>query len=85
MKKIVFAIVLVLTMGLGVSAQTDGFFSDNSGGYEGGRSETTMPTNPGGVVGKINTPQNATNEPLGSGLLVLTALGAGYAFSRRKK
>ena len=80
MKKIVFAIVLVLTIGLSASAQ-DGFF--RSGGDNMDRTDSNQtPALPQGNVGEKNDDQPA---PLGSGLLVLTALGAGYAVSRRKK
>ena len=85
MKKILLVTALVLAIGLSASAQ-DGFFRggyDDSGdrGTGAGISATT-PRFPGDGVGANNDDQPA---PLGGGLLVLTALGAGYAFSRRKK
>ena len=85
MKKLLFTIAIVLTMAFGASAQ-DGFFR---GGYDdsGDRGEdisSTTPLLPGYGVGANNSDQPGT-APLGGGLLVLTALGAGYAFSRRKK
>ena len=84
MKKIIFAIALVMTMGFGANAQYDGFFkwndADNNdvyreitGGPDGG---FALPTAHGGA-GDYDT-------PLGSGLVVLTALGAGYAVYRKK-
>ena len=85
MKKILLT-VLVLTMVLGASAQTDGFFKDggSSDNYNrsGSGSDPALPRLPGYGVGATDNDQGA---PLGSGLLVLTALGAGYAVSRRKK
>ena len=85
MKRIILAIALVITIGFSAGAQTDGFFGDD-GGYSGGRTESNeMPINPSGVVGKINEPQNAGNAPLGEGLVVLTALGVGYAISRKRE
>ena len=85
MKKIVFAIVLVLTIGFSASAQ-DGFFrgGDNDGADRTAGISGTTPLLPGYGVGANNNDQPGT-APLGGGLLVLTALGAGYAVSRRKK
>ena len=82
MKKILFAIAIVLTMGLTANAQfRDGFFSDYDNGY-GNRtgSESLDIENPLGHG--LTTNQNT---PLGSGLLVLTALGAGYAVVRKNR
>ena len=79
MKKIVFAIVLVLTIGLRASAQ-DGFFRSGGDNMDRTVSDQT-PALPQGSVGEKNDDQPA---PLGSGLLVLTALGAGYAVLRKK-
>ena len=83
MKKIIFTIAIILTMVLGASAQTDGFFRDGNSGNNDSRSgEAELPGLPSGVTGSLKGDYDA---PLGSGLLVLTVLGAGYAFSRRKK
>ena len=83
MKKILLVTALVLAIGLSASAQ-DGFFR---GGYDdsgdrGTSISNTTPRLPGDGVGANNDDQSA---PIGGGLLVLTALGAGYAVSRRKK
>ena len=86
MKKIVFAIVLVLTMGLGVSAQSDGFFKGDEGG--GGRtisnsgSDGVDPLLPNHGVGASPYDQ-AASEPLGSGLLIFTALGGAYFLKKK--
>ena len=85
MKKILFTIALTITLGLTATAQKDGFFS-NWDDYGNGLDRTgigneigfVLPTNHGSGV---DTP----SAPLGSGLLVLTALGAGYAVARRRK
>ena len=73
-------------MVLGASAQSDGFFKNSSSdmyGNRGGSGEDPlMPNLPGGSVGEYTSDQGA---PLGSGLLVLTALGAGYAVARRRQ
>jgi hypothetical protein len=83
MKKILFTIALTITLGLTSSAQfnnTDAFFNnweqsdrlDLGGGFS-----FVLPTAHG--FG------NDYTAPLGSGLLVLTALGAGYAVKYRRK
>ena len=81
MKKLLLAIALVLTISISASAQSDGFFRD--GGNEETNRTGTMPLLPGYGVGATNDDQTA-NAPLGSGLIVLTALGAGYAVKRVK-
>lgn len=87
MKKILFAIVIVLTICLTANAQgRDGFFnnSDNDNYNRGINDE-------GGLIlpnagGLVNGGEYGNDEPapIGSGLLVLTALGAGYALYRKK-
>ena len=91
MKKIIFAVALVLAIGLCADAQRggsrDGFFTDwddvSNGldkfddfdnGLRGGG-----PGIPGGHGG------GDTPAPLGSGLIVLTALGAGYAVAKKRE
>ena len=73
-------------MVLGASAQTDGFFKDGGSANDysrtGSGSDPALPRLPQGGVGAENADQTA---PLGSGLLILTALGAGYAVSRKNK
>ena len=83
MKKILFAIAFVMTMVFCANAQrNDGFFHVNNvedfdyrtgGGNEFGFS---LPTGHGY--------DNDSAAPLGGGLLILTALGAGYALRKRK-
>lgn len=84
MKKILFTIALTITLGLTASAQfnnTDAFITnweqserlDMGGGFS-----FVLPTNHG-------FGQDTPSAPLGSGLLILTALGAGYAVTRRRK
>ena len=67
-------------LGLSASAQRgmDGFFNYDNGLDNRGGELPGLPTT------EIGTTGNAT-APLGSGLLVLTALGAGYALRRRKR
>ena len=83
MKKIIFAIAIVLTFGLSANAQgRDGFFSsyDNGYGDRTGSNDIYAPDH--GTTGHVSGNGEA---PIGSGLLVLTALGAGYAVARNKK
>ncbi len=82
MKKIIFSIAIVLTLGFTASAQrgSDGFFGyndfDNNDRFTG-----ALPAMPGTGIGDTG---NAT-APLGTGLLIMTALGAGYAVARKKR
>lgn len=83
MKKILFAIAIVMTMSLAASAQgRDGFFSNWD--YATG-DRTTDPTDPTFTLPSSHGVDTNTEAPLGSGLLVLTALGAGYAVCRKKR
>ena len=84
MKKILFAIAIVLTMTFSASAQTqsDWFVRDFENSTRNDFGSTILPMLVTGGVGAWNNDQPA---PLGSGLLVLTALGAGYAMTCRKR
>ena len=83
MKKILFAIALVITMSFGAKAQffgmSDSFFNDWSES-DAIRTIGFLPMIPGSHG--LETDQPA---PLGSGLLILGTLGAGYALARRKR
>lgn len=78
-----------MTISLTVSAQgRDGFFTSWDNGY-GNRTNNAPGTNlelpnAGGLVNGGDY-GNDEPAPLGSGLLVLTALGAGYAIYRKKR
>ena len=80
MKKIIFAIALVMTMGLCANAQ-DGFFRWNDASNDmyrvGGDSGFALPDMHGSDAD--------SSAPLGTGLAILTALGAGYAVARKKR
>lgn len=80
MKKLLFTVALVLTVGFGANAQRDGFFGDYDGGSFDRTSDNTpyMPTKP------IGSTENS-DAPLGSGLLVLATLGAGYALRKKRE
>ena len=84
MKKILFTIAIILTIGFNANAQrTDAIVNDwGMGSNNEWRTEFNLIL-PTGALGNIDGDQ--PGAPLGSGLLVLTALGAGYAFTRKKK
>ena len=75
MKKILFAIAIIMTMVLNARAQRDGFFSS----YE-------ATDDRDGVSFALPSHFGDTNEsaPLSTGLLILTALGTGYAVAKKK-
>ena len=85
MKKILLTIAFVLVMTFSVSAQfgrSDAFFSnydDNEDRlYVGDGLSFSLPTAHGGY-------SDINSTPLGGGLLVLGALGAGYAVAKRRR
>ena len=83
MKKILFAIAIVLTIGLTANAQSDGFFrggNDYSYGNRDGLPGVPDYTPNNGAYNTTDVP-----APLGTGLLIMTALGAGYAMAKRRK
>ena len=79
MKKVLVTLSLVLTLGLGASAQSDAFFSysdvDNQN-----RQSNGLPALP--MRGQSDDQPAA---PVGSGLLILAGLGAAYALKRKNK
>lgn len=89
MKKILFAIAIVLTISLSANAQRkDGFFNNSYDNVNRGDADPTdaglgLPNNYGLVTGGLYGEDQ--DAPLGTGLLILTALGAGYAVARKKK
>lgn len=86
MKKIIFAIAIVMTLGMTANAQRDGFFANYDDIYADrgtGSSEYTLGA-PVHGLSDVNASGTGEAAPLGSGLLILTALGAGYAVARKK-
>ena len=82
MKKILLAIALVITMSFSSLAQrSDNFWVDDNFN----RVDDDLPWLTTIAVGHVLTDNDANNTPLGSGLLVLTALGGGYALTRKRK
>lgn len=81
MKKILLAIAFIMAMSFGANAQRDGFFNDWEDIGNGlDRSSIDLPTLP-----YQHGFDDNMSAPLGSGLLILGALGAGYAVARRKR
>ena len=85
MKKILFAIAFVIMMTVGANAQFDSFvindnFWDEYRIIGGGLPQIPYDDTIGVLSGDIPAP-----VPVGSGLLVLTVLGAGYAVAKKKK
>ena len=84
MKKLFLILVWTLTVGFNMLAQSDSFFkTDNDDIYNRLEDPTSLGLNlPHSNIGSTT---NEPAAPLGSGLLILTALGAGYAIRKRKK
>ena len=81
MKKILLAAALVIAMGLGANAQRDSFFNDWQDLDNGlDRATIDLPALP-----EAHGATDDVDAPLGSGLLILTALGAGYAMKKRRE
>ena len=79
MKKIL--IIAFVLVSFSVKAQTDSFFKWN---YSDDYTERTLDNNPNFYFPDSHGLDYDGNAPLGSGLLVLTALGAGYAVAKRR-
>ncbi len=82
MKKILFAIAFVMMMVI-ANAQSDGWFKSNDGGFMDRGGSGSDPTIALPSAHGEYTDQGTS--PLGSGLIILGALGAGYAVARRKR
>ena len=83
MKKIIFTTVILMTMVFSASAQKkDSYFNWNDATDDWDR--TTI-DNVTFAFPAIHGSLYDSNAPLGSGLLVFTAMGAGYAIARRRK
>ena len=83
MKKFLFTIALTITLGLTASAQfnnTDAFFNDwdQSDRLDVGGFSFVLPANHG-------FGEDTPSAPIGSGFLILTALGAGYALKKKRE
>ena len=85
MKKILFAIAFVTMMAFGANAQNENFVFDLENDWnlrDDPFSGIVLPSSIGMSSGLTTGHPTA---PLGSGLLILGALGAGYAVARKRK
>ena len=83
MKKVLLSVALVLALGLGANAQRDNFFNDWED-FGNGLDRTSLTIDDLGLPAEHGLIDNQ-GAPLGSGLLILTALGAGYALRKRNE
>ena len=81
MKKILFTIAILMTIALSATAQRDAFFKWNDASNETYRTGESINF----TLPQAHGADYDSEAPLGSGLLILTALSAGYAIKRRKK
>lgn len=80
MKKLLFTISFFAAFVLTSNAQVDGFFNNNNeSSYRGDMVYPDAPAFPNGHGNTENV-----NLPLGSGLLILTALCGGYAIKKKR-
>ena len=88
------AAMAMLFMPLAISAQTDGFFSSDNGGGSRGVPEGSYTVNNVSVSGgslfgfeDIGSGGEArpNESPIGSGLLIMAAAGAGYLLLKKKE
>lgn len=80
MKKVLFTIALVVIFVLTSYAQSDGFFRNNDNlTYREYDENIDSPLFPG-----AHGYTNNIEAPLGSGLLILTALGTAYALKKKR-
>ena len=84
MKKFLFSIALTITLSFGAKAQylgmSDSFFNDwtQSDRLDIGGFSFVLPASHG-------FGEDTPSAPLGSGFLILTALGAGYALKKKRE
>lgn len=81
MKKVLLTLIMVVTVAFCANAQSDGFLRDSNFANNNREGEDVN------QIGLPKSHNSITDEaaPLGSGLIILTALGAGYAAARRKQ
>lgn len=82
MKKLLLTIIIIFTFGLCVNAQSDGFFGnwDEGCGDRLSGGTLSMPQNPIGTIAN-----ETVDAPLGSGLIMLSALGVGYLLTKKRE
>ena len=84
MKKIYLTLAVVFALSLNMFAQSDGFFKNYDSDYY---NRMDNPNDIGIIMPSSNlgSTQNDPAVPLGNGLLILTAVGLGYAIKKRKE
>jgi Protein of unknown function (DUF680). len=85
MKKIILTIAALMIISFSANAQSDGFFRTNNFDYFDYRNGIGIGDEIGFALPAGHGYDYDTNSPLGSGLLILTALGVGYAVNKKKK
>ena len=83
MKKLLFTIALLITLSVATNAQKDGFFSWNGNDEDDIYRDVT--TNGLVLPSTHGTGNDYNSTPIGSGIAILTLLGAGYAIKCRRK
>ncbi len=83
MKKLLFTIALLITLSVATNAQKDGFFSWNGNDEDDIYRDVT--TNGLVLPSTHGTGVDYNSTPIGSGIAILTLLGAGYAIKCRRK
>lgn len=84
MKKLILTIITIISLGVYANAQSDGFLGGWSE-YSGDRAtDMTVPSALGMPTTEIGSTENS-EAPLGSGLIILGALGAGFAIAKNRK
>ena len=81
MKKVLLTIAIVTIFGITASAQRDAFFTWNDADNEIYRNGSNDPSF---VLPQAHGNDFDSEAPLGSGLLVLGVLGAGYMMKKKK-
>ena len=81
MKRIISTLAILMTMVFCANAQSDGFFRS----YDNNDNANRTNGNTFVLPNAHDTNSDYDSAPLGSGLLILTALGAGYALKKKRK
>jgi hypothetical protein len=74
-KKLALALIMMAVMPLAMNAQPDGFFRGGGENYDNRDVD-------GVTIGSMN---NENPTPVGSGLMVMVAAGAGYVLLKKKE
>ena len=83
LKALVLSLMVAVCSVMPLHAQTDGFFRGGSNDNYSNRDEISSPGNDTNGISNYGIGEN--DSPLGNGLLIMVAAGAGYAVARRKR